>query len=136
MSAQTIIDMAAARGLAKNLNEDQATLLRLILSNDNMKGIFLDELEFHHGPRMNLRHDDSIKLIGALDYALGRSTSVPHTIADELMNHWEYFTSPEKHSIVEKIEVAMRRNGAGMQVDVAKWQEVLDHAEMSSAPRP
>jgi glutamate synthase domain-containing protein 3 len=77
-----------------------------------------------------------VKLIGAMKYALGRSTSVPHTVVDEIKDHWQYFTSPEKQTIVETIEEAIHRNRAGMPIDADKWQEVIDQAGMESSPRP
>jgi hypothetical protein len=98
--------MAAARGLAQTLDEDQASLLKLVLADDNMKSQFLNELDFWHGPRIAQKSDDSVKLIGAMKYALGRSTSVPHTVV------------------------------AGMPIDADKWQEVIDQAGMESSPRP
>jgi ADP-ribosylglycohydrolase len=128
--------MAAARGLAQTLDEDQASLLKLVLADDNMKSQFLNELDFWHGPRIAQKSDDSVKLIGAMKYALGRSTSVPHTVVDEIKDHWQYFTSPEKQTIVETIEEAIHRNRAGMPIDADKWQEVIDQAGMESSPRP
>lgn len=136
MDNQALVDMAAARGLAKSLNEDQAALLKLILADANMMGQFVNELDFIHGPRIAQKSDDSTKLVGAVVYALGRRTSVPHTVVEEIKDHWEYFTSPEKHTILERIEEAIHRNRAGDQADVSKWQEVIDRAQMSSAPRP
>jgi ADP-ribosylglycohydrolase len=136
LDKQAIIDMAAARGLAQTLDEDQASLLKLVLADDNMKSQFLNELDFWHGPRISQKSDDSVKLIGAMKYALGRSTSVPHTVVDEIKDHWQYFTSPEKQTIVETIEEAIHRNRAGMPIDADKWQEVIDQAGMESSPRP
>jgi ADP-ribosylglycohydrolase len=136
LDKQAIIDMAAARGLAQTLDEDQASLLKLVLADDNMKSQFLNELDFWHGPRIAQKSDDSVKLIGAMKYALGRSTSVPHTVVDEIKDHWQYFTSPEKQTIVETIEEAIHRNRAGMPIDADKWQEVIDQAGMESSPRP
>lgn len=136
MDKQAIIDMAAARGLAQTLDEDQASLLKLVLADDNMKAQFLNQLDFWHGPRITQNSDDSVKLIGAMKYALGRSTSVPHTVVDEIKDHWQYFTSPEKQTIVETIEEAIHRNRAGMRIDADKWQEVIDQAGMTSSPRP
>lgn len=136
MDNQAVIDMASSRGLAKALNEDQAALLKIVLADANMMAQFLNELDFWHGPKIAQKSDDSVKLIGAMKYALGRSTSVPHTVADEIKGHWDFFTSPERQTILETIEEAIYRNRAGMLIDADKWQEILDLSGMVSTPRP
>lgn len=127
--------MAASRALARNLTPEQAGLLKLVLANDNMRGDFLNQIDFEHAHKFSRMDDDSLKLIAALDYALGRSTTVPHTVADEIKDHWDFFNNLEKQDIIEKIENAIAKNRAGHDVDVRKWQEVLDHANLGSAPR-
>lgn len=135
MKNRSVIEMAASRALARNLTPEQAGLLKLVLANDNMRGDFLNQIDFEHGHKIAQKDEDNLKLIAALDYALGRSTTVPHTVADEIKEHWDYFTNLEKQDVIEKIESAVSKNRAGHDVDVRKWQEVLDHADLASAPR-
>lgn len=136
MKNRPVVEMAAARALAKGLKSEQAGLLKLVLADDAMRADFLNQIDFEHGHRIARQEPDSIKLMAALDYALGRSTSVPHTVAEEIMDHWDSFTNPEKREIVETIKAAVSKNRAGQPVDARKWQEIVDFDEMAPELRP
>src|SRR5690606_37558290 len=109
---------------------EMGALLKLSLTKEHMIAGLVEQIDFEFGREISHKDDYSLKLISALDYTLGRSTSMPHTIADEIINHWDNFTFAEKEDIVEKIETAIANGRAGQFIDESKWQTVLDNAGM------
>ncbi len=65
-------------------------------------------------------------LIFALRYALGRKTSAPSIIYDNLLPNLEYFELWELELIAKEITDAQMRNNLGDECDVRVWDGILD----------
>ena len=65
-------------------------------------------------------------LIFAFRYALGRMSTAPSIMAEEIEKHWNSFTALEQAQIKKEIQVAIDNDRAGMSIDVRTWQRVLE----------
>lgn len=65
-------------------------------------------------------------LIFALRYALGRKTSAPSIVSDNLLPNLKYFKLWELESIAKEITDAQLRNNLGDECDVRVWVNILD----------
>lgn len=61
----------------------------------------------------------------AMRYALGRKTYVVETVCRALKNNAKDIRADIKQKMSKEIEKAIAENQAGMDCDVAQWQQVL-----------
>ena len=65
-------------------------------------------------------------LICAFRYALGRKSYITGTIADMLLKHWDELKFNDKITMRKEILHAIDTGKAGMDMDVAEWNRVLE----------
>jgi hypothetical protein len=75
--------------------------------------------------RQKLQLDKHI-LIFALRYALGRKTSAPSIVSDNLLPNLDLFVLWELESIANEINDAELRNHLGDDCDINVWKNVLN----------
>ena len=64
-------------------------------------------------------------LIFAFRYALGRMSTAPSIVARDIINNWDNLEKYTKNQIKEEIQEAIDNNRAGMNCDIAEWEEIL-----------
>jgi len=60
----------------------------------------------------------------AFRYALGRKTYIVSELVEDLTNNWDTMSKYHKQ-IQDDIKGAIRRNDAGMDMDVELWESIL-----------
>lgn len=65
-------------------------------------------------------------LIFAFRYALGRMSTAPSIVVDELIKNWDGIHENSQRMIKEEICHAIKHNMAGMDCDVKTWEKVLN----------
>ena len=64
-------------------------------------------------------------LFFAFRYALGRMSTAPSIVADDLKRNWDEFEPSTKKLIKEEIIKAIEDKKVGMKMDEETWQEIL-----------
>ena len=64
-------------------------------------------------------------LIFAFRYALGRMSTAPSYVVDDIKNNWNQLSNAHKKLIKEEIEEAIENGNAGMQCDSEIWKQIL-----------
>ena len=65
-------------------------------------------------------------LIFAFRYALGRMSTAPSIVVDDLQRNWNQLSDFTKKQIKEEILEAIKLKRAGMDCDIAEWQKILE----------
>lgn len=65
-------------------------------------------------------------LFMAFRYALGRRTYAVGEVVDSLKHNWEHLSQNIKDLVKREIVSAIQYNNAGMEMDIKKWNEVLN----------
>lgn len=68
--------------------------------------------------------DENI-IIYAFRYALGRKTYSVEEVSNCLIENWSKFKPHTKEQIINEITEAIKRNEAGMDIDINAWKRVL-----------
>ncbi len=76
---------------------------------------------------------DETTLVYAFRYALGRRTTAPSHIRDQLWRHWQKLVGWTQRQICEDIRHAIATNDAGAACDVETWGDVLTWARKTEA---
>jgi len=69
--------------------------------------------------------DDTVILVGAFRYALGRMTYFVSITADRIIHDWEKLPPHTQDLIREEIVFAIEHNNAGAPCDVEQWRRIL-----------
>jgi len=64
-------------------------------------------------------------LIFAFRYALGRMSTAPSIVVEDILNNWDKLTDYEKSEIKNEIKKAIKENRAGMKCDIEEWKKIL-----------
>ena len=64
-------------------------------------------------------------LFFAFRYALGRMSTAPSIVADDLKRNWHLLDSGTKKRIKEEINEAIEKKTIGMECDKDVWEEIL-----------
>ena len=67
-----------------------------------------------------------ILLFCAFKYSLGRMTYVVGAVVDEIKDAWNDLPKGQKENYHKEIKEAMAKGQAGRDMDVKKWQEILE----------
>ena len=70
--------------------------------------------------------DGELILMCAFGYALGRKTYVVSTVVDLIIREWPNLKPFLKKFFRDDINKAIQTGYAGMNMDVAQWQRILD----------
>ena len=70
--------------------------------------------------------DNNNILIFAFRYALGRMSTAPEIVTEELKKHWSNFPASTQAQIKREIQAAIDKDRAGMDCDVQTWMRVLE----------
>lgn len=70
--------------------------------------------------------DFNVLAFNAFRYALGRKTYVTAEVSDILIRRQDDLDPHVQDMIAEEIEIAIKRNRAGMPCDVDEWQKLLN----------
>lgn len=62
----------------------------------------------------------------AMRYALGRRTYVVDTVCRAIINNAKEIRSDIRYRMQEEIAEAINKNEAGMDMDIRRWQDVLE----------
>ena len=68
----------------------------------------------------------SFTLFFAFRYALGRKSTAPSYVADDIKRNWYILSRSDKERIQQEIKEAIESNRAGMECDIKTWQEILN----------
>ena len=64
-------------------------------------------------------------LFFAFRYALGRMSTAPSIVADDLKKNWHLLNEVTKKMIKEEINEAIQKGRIGMKCDRDVWEEIL-----------
>lgn len=70
-------------------------------------------------------------LVCAFRYALGRRSYAVDEVAELLERYWVALSPKEKTLIHTEIRDASMQNKAGMQMDLERWHQLLNHTTKS-----
>lgn len=70
--------------------------------------------------------DDSIVLMCAFRYALGRRTYVVSSVSTAILDNWHYLDVNERKRYHEEIKEAIDNGCAGDEGDVKNWKRILN----------
>jgi len=65
-------------------------------------------------------------LFFAFRYALGRMSTAPSIVADDLKRNWYLLNKNTKERIKEEINEAIEKKTIGMECDKDVWEEILE----------
>lgn len=84
---------------------------------------------------MNINNEDqTILLLCAFRYALGRRSYITRLVAEVLKNNWDEM-APHHEAIGQKITFAITHNDAGMIIDQRTWLSILVRIDKEAATR-
>ena len=129
------ISWIAARGFAKTLTPEQRAMF-YALTNGHEKDWSMEfissEIDFLTPESERTPKVDAM-LSAAVEYALGRSTTVVMTTSDAVLHHWPALLPRTQVAIVAKVDQAVKAGRAGMSCDVAYWSRI---SNLSASSRP
>jgi len=64
-------------------------------------------------------------LMFAFRYALGRMSTAPSIVVEDILNNWDKLTDYEKEEIKNEIKQVIKENRAGMNCDIEEWKKIL-----------
>lgn len=72
-----------------------------------------------------MSHNEDSMIHFAARYALGRRTSAPHIVCQELKRHWKTIKPSTRNLIQKEIREAIKDNNAGCDYHIAEWEAIL-----------
>lgn len=70
--------------------------------------------------------DNDLLLFCAFRYALGRKTYIVDAVIDEIKNNLSKLNKNSKKAMIREIAEAIASGNAGMSIDVASWEGLLE----------
>lgn len=127
----------AARHLADRLVESGlAPLFReLVLEGDGRDlEVVREQMKFWQRDKNSGQPDIDAVMLGALGYALGRMTTAVSTVAEDIRNAWPDLSEQTRKGIQTRIREAIDADRAGMDIDRAVWDRLLESEIENPSP--
>lgn len=73
-----------------------------------------------------------LTLLASFRYALGRQTYIVSEVVENILKNWAYLSVKFKTNIKKEIQEAIKNNSAGSDIDIGKWNIILEKDMNSS----
>lgn len=131
MKLSPITIMFAARGLGDQLAAAGVStdVLALAQQDPNFLNTAAEQMIFRQGGHTFGRHRDGALLSLAVAHAVGRMTAAVHQLADDIEAAWPDLDAQHRDEITATIRAANEVGRLGMEIDAARWRDILALAE-------
>lgn len=75
--------------------------------------------------RKKIQTDFSAIVFYAFRYVLGRKTYAVSEVSYYITKNWDLLHDREKQAMKQEIEIAIKTNNAGMEMDIENWKKIL-----------